>query len=294
MWYPAPIPPHLPFDPKEAAEHGAPMLRPPVFTVLLQLVVQISNCPSRISTTSISSRSRERADTRHRLVDCRRRDDDTVSMRSSNASYCTVQYRDPPRRTVWPSARKQPEQKKGSARGSRSLSHVLHCFSSSCIANRDRAGVDITRRVPSHIPRLYGRGVVIGQGVDVYPSLDSFFVFFFSPSSSSIRSTLSHPFLYTPVRCGDNPPTMSQAPETPTSTSEPPRRTHCHVDSEAAAPANVDYMSGDPEAEAEAVDMNDLVDHDQTRTTAIIAIAKSWRAHASLLMLFVRHPLFPL
>jgi len=96
----------------------------------------------------------------------------------------------------------------------------------------------------------------------------------------------------------------------------PPRRTHCHVDSEAAATAKVEFeftaddgsgppllnaspfsvrnghVSGDPEAEAEAVDMEDLEDHDQTTTMVIIAIAKSWRAHASLLMLFVRHP-FP-
>jgi hypothetical protein len=46
------------------------------------------------------------------------------------------------------------------------------------------------------------------------------------------------------------------------------------------------YAPGDPEAEAEAVDMKDMED------LVMIAIAKSWRAHASLLMLFVRHP-FP-
>ena len=117
-----------------------------------------------------------------------------------------------------------------------------------------------------------------------------------------------------PVRCGTPP--ICQALDIPTSTSSPPRRTHCLVGSEAAAAtAKVEFefaaddgsrpplsnassvsvrdghVSGDPETEAEAVDMEDLGGHDQTATMVMIAMAKSWRAHASLLMLFVRYPL---
>jgi hypothetical protein len=70
----APPAPHLPFDPKEAAEHGAPMLRPPVLWCYLTDHGTISN--RRISSTSILipvARTRQRDALCCRLSTSRRR-----------------------------------------------------------------------------------------------------------------------------------------------------------------------------------------------------------------------------
>jgi hypothetical protein len=71
------------------------------------------------------------------------------------------------------------------------------------------------------------------------------------------------------------------------------------VDGSEAAPSNASsvsvrdgYVSGDPEAETDVAETEDVEDQ-TTTTTAMIAIAKSWRAHASVLMLFVRHLRYP-